>query len=65
MELTLYYLFYLMHENQTAVAEGYLRKLRDSDTANKAFALKSLSFLVTQSRQQLATHIESVANELE
>jgi hypothetical protein len=45
--------------------EGYLKKLRDSDTANKAFALKSLSFLVTQSRPQLVIHIESVANELE
>lgn len=43
-----------MHENQTAAADSYLRKLRDSDTANKAFALKSLAFLVTQSRQSLA-----------
>lgn len=54
-----------MHENQTAAVDSYLRKLRDSDTSNKAFALKSLGFLVTQSRQQLTGVLEAVAAELE
>lgn len=54
-----------MHENQTAAVDTYLRKLRDSDSGNKAFALKSLAYLVSQSRQHIAGVLESVAAELE
>lgn len=61
----LYYLFYRMQENQTAVVESYFRKLRDSDTSNKAFALKSLAFLATQSKLSVKQNVEQLVAELE